>query len=369
MPSVLRIKQQKHGIIRRYAVPDDLRALAESLATLLPLGLLWWAAVLSVGISPWLTATVIVLISLLTIRVLVLMHECGHASLFRTRRLNHAFGFLFGVIAGMPQYVWSQHHDFHHANNGNWEKFRGPLTTPSVAEYAAMSIAQQRTYRYTRSLALAPLGGFLYLILMPRFNWIMGSIGLLMHIIREKLADPSLSVRACARAYRTRYWNSPKEFRHMSWNNVVLLTLWLLMSIAVGPGLFFLVYLTTLSVAGGVGIALFTVQHNFEHSYATDSARWDYDRGAVKGTSFLLLPGWLNWVTANIGYHHIHHLSSRIPSYRLAACHNDNSDLFADIRRVPLSHLPSALKCLLWDTEAQRIISFAEYRRLYTKTA
>lgn len=369
MPSVLRLKQQKHGIIRRYAVPCNVTALLESLETLLPLGLLWWAVAWSVHVSPWLTAAIAVLITLLTIRVLVLMHECGHASLFRSRRLNHAFGFVFGVIAGMPQYVWSQHHDFHHATNGNWEKFRGPLTTPSVEEYSAMSVAQQRIYRYTRNLALAPVGGFIYLILNPRLTWILGSIGLLAHVIRAKLREPAISLRTHVGTYRTRYWNSPKQYRHMSANNLVLLSCWALMSIAIGPGLFFLVYLTSLSVAGGIGIALFTVQHNFEHSYATDSARWDYDRGAMLGTSYLLLPAWLNWITANIGYHHVHHLSSRIPCYRLAACHRENGELFEDIRRVRLSQLYGALKCILWDAEAERIISVSEYRRRHAKAA
>ena len=87
------------------------------------------------------------LISLFTLRVFALMHECGHGSLFRTQPLNRAFGFLLGVVSGMPQYVWSQHHNYHHANNGNWEKYRGPYTTLSVDEYAAMTDAQQRMYR------------------------------------------------------------------------------------------------------------------------------------------------------------------------------------------------------------------------------
>ncbi len=103
------------------------------------LALLWWAALLSVHLSYWLTVAAVLLISLFTVRAFALMHECGHGSLFRTQRLNRAFGFLLGVVSGMPQYVWSQHHNFHHANNGNWEKYRGLYTTLSVDEYAAMT--------------------------------------------------------------------------------------------------------------------------------------------------------------------------------------------------------------------------------------
>jgi len=129
----------------------------------------------------------------------------------------------------------------------------------------------------------------------------------------------------------------------------------------VGAGLFFTVYVISVSLAGGAGIALFTVQHNFDHAYATDTERWDYDTGAIEGTSFLILPGWLNWFTANIAYHHVHHLSAKIPNYRLVACHKEYEHLFGSVKRVKLSQIPAALKCLLWDAHAQQITSFAKY--------
>jgi omega-6 fatty acid desaturase (delta-12 desaturase) len=125
---------------------------------------------------------------------------------------------------------------------------------------------------------------------------------------------------------------------------------------AAGTGLVMAIYLTSLSVAGGVGIMLFTVQHNFEDAYATSTAEWDLDRGAIDGTSFLVLPGWMNWFTANIGYHHVHHLSAAIPNYRLVACHRENLQLFATVPRIRLGEVPAALKCLLWDRASRRII-------------
>jgi omega-6 fatty acid desaturase (delta-12 desaturase) len=149
----------------------------------------------------------------------------------------------------------------------------------------------------------------------------------------------------------------------MFWNNVVLISVWMLMSWAIDALLFFSIYVLSVSLAGGVGIVLFTVQHNFEDSYASDSANWDYDTGAMQGSSFLILPGWLNWFTANIAYHHIHHLSAKIPNYRLVACHHENRDLFANVPRVRLTDVHKTLKCLLWDVQAQRIISVAEYER------
>jgi omega-6 fatty acid desaturase (delta-12 desaturase) len=107
------------------------------------------------------------------------------------------------------------------------------------------------------------------------------------------------------------------------------------------------------------------VQHNFDHSYATDTEKWDYDTAAIRGTSFLVLPRWLNWFTANIAYHHVHHLSAAIPNYRLVKCHNEYQDLFTDVARIKLSRVHTALKYILWDTRSQRIISVAEYRQNY----
>ncbi|MGA9723641.1 MAG: fatty acid desaturase [Candidatus Binatus sp.] len=361
--SIRRIKERKKDIISRHAQADDGKALTQVMTTLVPFALLWWAALLSVHVSYWLTAAAVLLISLFTLRAFALMHECGHGSLFRTGRLNRAFGFLLGVVSGMPQFVWSQHHNFHHANNGNWEKYRGLYTTLSVDEYAAMTEAQQRMYRRKCSIATAPLAGLIYVIFNPRFTWLKGSIGLLSHIVKGKVARPNLSIKAHAASFETRYWKSYREYWHMFWNNILLLSAWGLMCWACGTALFFTIYLISASIAAGVGIVLFTVQHNFEHSYASDGRRWDYDAGAIEGSSFLILPRWLNWFTANIAYHHIHHLSAGIPNYCLVRCHNENRDLFSDVTRVKLSDIHKALKYILWDTRAQRIISVAEYRQ------
>ena len=363
MPAIDLIKKQKRAIVGRHGEADDVKGFTQVLTTLLPLAALWYAAVLSTEISYWLTAAVTLLMSFFLLRVFVLMHECGHSSLFRPTRLNQVFGFVFGVLSGMPQYVWSQHHAYHHATNGNWAKYRGPLNTRTVEEYAAMTEEQQRRYRRACSIWSAPLGGFLYLLFNPRFTWLKGSLELVTHILKNKIAQPGLSMKAHAAGFVTPYWEDAKAYWHMFWNNVVLLSAWVLMSLFIGPELFFAVYLVSGSLAGGAGLVLFTIQHNFEHSLATDSAGWDRDTTAIRGTSFLVLPRWLNWFTANIAFHHIHHLSAKIPNYRLARCHEENRDLFSDVTRIRLSGVLPALEYILWDTREQRIISVAEYRQ------
>jgi len=351
----------KRAIITRHARPDNLSGFILTLTTLLPLAALWYGAVLSATLSLWLTAGIVLLMSLFLLRAFVLMHECGHGSLFRSGRLNRFFGFIFGVVTGMPQFVWSAHHQFHHSTNGNWAQYQGPLSIIPAHEYAAMNATRQRRYRNARNIWRAPHAGFFYLIFSPRYLLLRGMRDLLLHILRARRAQPGLSLRAAAASFTTPHWASAQEFRHLFWTSVALFCTWGLMAWLVGPLLFFVCYAASVSIAGWAGILIFTVQHNFEHSYASGDAGWSYNDAAMEGTSFLVLPRWLNWFTANIGYHHIHHLSARIPAYRLVACHDENRALFAGVKRIGLAQIPRALQYILWDTTARRLISVAEF--------
>lgn len=274
-------KRQKCAMIGQYSKSEDLKGLTQLFTTLAPFVLLWWVAIRLSSVSLWLAALPLPLIILLTVRAFGLMHECGHGSLFRSPWLNRAVGFVLGIMSGMPQYVWSQHHNYHHAHNGNWDKYRGPYATLSVDEYAALTGARQRLYRYKCSVFAAPLAGFIYLIFNPRFTWIKGSIGLLIHTVRSKLSRPNVSLRSHAATYPARDWKSAREYRHMLANNLVLLGAWASMCFACGTAHFFSIYVLSVSIAGGAGIVLFTVQHNFNHAYAGDSNHWDRDTGAT----------------------------------------------------------------------------------------
>ncbi len=348
---------EKKQLIARFSTKSDARAAAQVAATLVPYLAVWGLAIASLSVSYWLTALCVGILCLLLLRVFVLMHECGHNALFATARYNQAAGFVLGVLCGMPQYVWSRNHAFHHATNGNWDQYRGPLAALSLDEFKALSPKQQTLYRVTRNIAFAPIGGFLYLVFNPRFTWIKGNLALLSYLVREKWKNPSAAVGSIIKTFQPRYWRTAKEYRHMSWNNLVLLTIWLIMALSVGAVEFFTLYVVSLSLAGAGGIILFTVQHNFEGAWAADEAHWDYDRAAIEGTSFLVLPKWLNWVTANIAYHHIHHLSASIPNYHLAECHRAYAHLFNDVARISLRQIPAALKNNLWDVKGLRITS------------
>jgi acyl-lipid omega-6 desaturase (Delta-12 desaturase) len=340
-------------LVRTYATPSDARGAWQTGTTLIPLALLWWACAASLAVSAWLTALLVLPLALFHLRVFALLHDCGHGCLFRSGWLNRAVGFVYGVVSGMPQYVWSKHHDFHHRTNGDWERYRGPLGTLAIEEYERLTPRQQRRYQQVRSLPFAPLGGFVYLLFNPRINWMKGTAALLWHLLRGRPAAE----------FTTRYWKSWREYAHMSGNNLVLLPAWAAMSWAIGAGPFFAIYIAAVSIAGAGGIILFTVQHNFEHAYASETRDWSLGQGAIDGTSYLVLPRWLDWFTADIGYHHVHHLSAAIPNYRLRECHLAHEDAFVAVKRITLSQVPASLRCILWDKRARRIIPVAEYER------
>ena len=347
----------KRAIVEHYATPSNVRGSLQFLSVIAPIAGLWFVIRQTASDSPWLAALATACLSLFLLRGFVLMHDCGHHSLFRSKWLNRSGGFLLGVLAGMPQQVWAENHRFHHVTNGNWTRYRGPLNVACVTDYLAMDAGQRRHYRLARDILLSPIAGCLYFLINPRITWLRASGHLLGRRVarargRESLADAPL--RHCA---------SMTHYRYMLWNNVVLLTAWGLMAWAVGPWPFFLCYVVSGSLAGGYGIVLFTVQHNFEHSYASAEEGWDRDEAALHGTSFLVLPRWLNWITADAAYHHVHHLCASVPNYRLAACHREHELLFSGVRRIGLFEIPAALKHILWDLTGRRLVSVAEATR------
>jgi len=344
----------KRVIVDRYATPSDLRGALQLLSVVAPIAGLWVGIHRTAQGSPWLVVAATALLSLFLLRGFVLMHDCGHNSLFRSRSLNRAGGFALGVLAGIPQPVWAENHRFHHATNGNWAKYRGPLNVACVTDYLAMNAAQRRRYRCTRDILLSPVGGCLYFLVNPRVTWLRAT----WHLLRRRIARTGSPESRAGEPLP--YCASMAHYRHMLWNNLALIAAWGAMSWAVGPWLFLACYVVSGSLAGGYGIVLFAVQHNFEHAYASADEGWDRDEAALRGTSFLVLPRWLNWITADAAYHHVHHLCASVPNYRLAACHREHEFLFSSVRRVGLFEIPSALKHILWDLPARRLVSVAE---------
>ncbi len=364
MNSPDKIKEVLADIVRKYSCKSDAKALIQNLNTLIPYFVLFYLAIVSWETSVWLSAIFTLLLSFFTVRIFMLMHDCGHKSLFKTQLYNTLDGVLTGVLVGMPQYVWAQHHNYHHATNGNWQKYRGPLNILSVNEYKKLSSFKQHRYRGLRNILLGPIGAFLYFIFNPRFTWILGSLQFAFNLVKKKIQNPGDSFTRIMAAYKSRFWNTSKEYLHMTLNNIILLVIWVAASWFFGAAAFFTVYIISLSLAGAVALIIFTVQHNFEGSYASDNERWDYNTAALKGTSFLTFPKVFNWFGADIVYHHIHHISAGIPNYNLAACHQEYAYLFEEVTRIKLGGVPGALKYILWDEDGERIISVKQYNQM-----
>jgi len=363
------LKQEKSELIAKYAKRHNGTAFMQTLTTLVPFFGLFYLALASIDISLWLTAGISAVLILFILRIFMMMHDAGHGCLYETPLPNKIVGFIMGVLCGIPEMVWSKHHAYHHSTNGNWNKYRGPLNVLSTDEYSALTDKKKKSYENSRNIILAPLGGFMYFIFNPRFTWAKGSVQFVIYLLTNKLKKGAPSIKELTASFETRYWANWSEYRHMAANNLVLLPSLALACVYFGSAHFLSVYLIVLSLGGALGIILFTIQHNFEESYATGDEDWSYYTAALEGTSYLDLPKWLHWFTADIGYHHIHHLSARIPNYKLVACHEEYKHLFDSVTRIKLSQSGAAFKHILWDNNNGRMITVAQYDEMASEPA
>tara|TARA_B110000503_G_scaffold18784_1_gene27825 strand:+ start:941 stop:2056 length:1116 start_codon:yes stop_codon:yes gene_type:complete len=361
MKNLEQLKLEKSALVQKYSQSNNTFAIYQMLSTIIPYFALFYLAIISLSISYWLTAAAIAGLIMITMRVFMMMHDAGHNCLFLTSRQNSIAGFIMGVMCGVPEYVWSKHHAYHHATNGNWNKYRGPLSVLSSNEYAELTEKKKKSYVNSRNILLAPLGGFSYFIFTPRFTWVKGTIQFSLHAIKNKLRAPKTSFKNITESFETKYWANWTEYRHMAGNNIVLISAIVGASWYFGVIPFFTVYILALSLAGALGIILFTIQHNFEDSYATGDEGWNYNAAAIEGTSYLDLPRVLHWFTADIGYHHVHHLSARIPNYKLRACHKEYQHLFTEVPTIKLKDVAKSFKFILWDETSGRMISVQQY--------
>jgi omega-6 fatty acid desaturase (delta-12 desaturase) len=311
--------------------------------TLGPLLLLWVAALWSIEHRPWLLPPVMLSQVLFMARCFSLKHDCGHGSLFRGRRANRLAGFVFGIVAGIPQLPWSRGHAFHHRHNGDWQKYQGPSALISTEAFAGLSPGSRRLYRWLRHPLMLFPGGFFYLVIKPRLQLMLGAVDLAAAALRR---TPS------ATPHRSRHWHSPAEGRDLPFNTLAVVAVWLLMGWQVGIGRFWSLYAPLMTMAAALFICVFFVQHNFPGSYAHRTDGWSAMAGVVEGTSDLDLPPLLHWFTADIGCHAMHHLCDAIPNYRLRAAHDRNAALLTGVRRLKLADIVGCFDYILWDPDA-----------------
>jgi acyl-lipid omega-6 desaturase (Delta-12 desaturase) len=348
-------------VLAPYMQSSNLRATYQIINTVVPYICLWVLAVKAAAVSLWLLPPIMVLITLFSVRCFSLMHDCGHYSLFRSKRVNRGVGFVLGVINAIPQYPWSRGHAYHHKTNGDWERYRGPSALRSTEEFAKFSPAAQRRYELLRHPLMIFPGGFFYLAIKPRLALILGTYGFMGHLLTS--LRQGLGLGEIIASYKSKHWYTAAEFWDLLFNNICVVGGWIALGYWLGFGFFFSVYSITLTGSAAVFICVFFVQHNFDGSYAHKTAGWDYLLGALEGSSYLELPTVFKWFSADIGYHNIHHLSERIPNYNLEACHNQNRHLLTHVKTLRMADIPNCFKFILWDSASSRLTSIHAFRQ------
>ena len=350
-------------VLNPYMKSNDLWATYQIINTVVPYICLWFLAVKAAEFSLWLLPPIMVLMTLFSLRCFSLMHDCGHYSLFTSKKVNRVVGFCLGLINAIPQYPWSRGHAYHHKTNGDWERYRGVGAFLSTEEFSKLNSFDQTVYEITRHPLMALPGGFFYLAIKPRLALVLGLYGLTKHLFACQKNNPGMKFAQIFATYESRNWYSVAEFWDLLFNNIAVISSWAILSNLLGAGFFLGIYSITLTCSAAVFMYVFFVQHNYEDSYAHKTAGWDYLTAAIEGSSYLELPTVFKWFSADIGYHNIHHLSERIPNYHLEACHRVNSHLLVKSKKLRMGDMVGCFKFILWDAPSNTLVSVDSYRQ------
>lgn len=307
-------------------------SIRQLLNTLIPLVVFWYAAYLSLDISYVLTFALAVVTSGFVIRAFIIFHDCCHGSFFKNRRANDIVGTITGIITLSPYRQWRHSHSVHHATSSNLDKRGiGDIWVLTTEEYVQASAWRRFTYRMYRH---------------PIVMFGLGPIGIF--LIQYRLNRKGAKRKERINTYIT---------------NVGIIGLYALLSWLIGWQAFVLVQAPVFFISGLLGIWLFYVQHQFEESYYEHEEEWSYVKAAVEGSSYYKLPRVLQWITGNIGFHHVHHLSPRVPNYYLEKAHNSTPPL-QKATTITLRTSLQSLRFHLWDEETKNFTSFREVKAL-----
>jgi omega-6 fatty acid desaturase (delta-12 desaturase) len=323
-------------ILARYREPNRLRSVVELLITVVPFAALWFVMWATIYFGYWwLCLLLAVPAAGFLVRLFLIQHDCGHGAFFRGRRANDWVGRVIGILTLTPYDFWRRAHALHHASSGNLDKRGiGDITTLTVREYLALSRWGRLRYRlYRHPIVMFGIGPAYMFILQQRLP-----VGLMRAGVRPWISTMATNAAIAA---------------------VVGVLIWF-----IGLGPFLLVQLPVIFLATSIGVWLFYVQHQFEGTFWADNGSWTLQAAALQGSSHYDLPAVLRWFTANIGVHHVHHLSSRIPYYRLPDVLREHPELVAGGRLTLLQSF-RCVKLALWDEGRRQLISFREIGRRY----
>ena len=285
-------------LLAPYFGPETRKSIIQLIVSATGFVLSWVGALLALRVGYWLTILLALPTAGFMMRLFMIQHDCGHGSFFRSRRARDWVGRIIGVITLTPYAYWRKSHAYHHSHTGDLD-FRGfgDVSTLTVQEYLALPWRKRFAYRFYRNpLVTFGIGPIFLFLIKHRFPW-----------------------------DTPRSWTA--SWRSVWLTNLALFGVLVFMALTIGLGSFFLVQIPVTLFASAAGVWLFYVQHQFENTYWDWHDDWDFYDAALVGSSHLALPKPLQWLTASIGLHHVHHLSSRIPNYRLQKAMDENPEL------------------------------------------
>lgn len=319
-------------IVARYQQPSTPRAVWQIVNTLVPYGALWYLMYLSLAVSWWLTVPLAVLAGAFLVRIFIIFHDCGHGSFFRSRVANDIVGYVTGLLTLTPYYHWRWEHSIHHASAGHLDKRgTGDVWTLTVQEYLEASRWKRFSYRLARN-------PFILFVLAP----------LVLFIVWQRFPAKGAN---------------PRERYSVYWMNLAIFGMAAGLAAAFGLKAYLLIHLIVIGVAGSAGVWMFYVQHQFEDVYWERGGNWDYTAAALQGSSFYKLPRIFQWFSGNIGFHHIHHLSPRIPNYNLERCHKADP-LFQQVKPITLFGSFRCFTYRLWDERRRKLVGYSVLKNL-----
>ncbi len=316
-------------IIMKYNHPEIGKSIWQIFNSVVPYIIMWYLMYRSLQYSYLITLLLSVLATGFLVRIFIIFHDCGHGSFFSSKRANETVGMIMGILAFTPYYKWHQQHRIHHATAGNLDKRGiGDVWTMTVDEYKNSSKWIRFFYRSFRNPFILFTVGPLFVV-----------------FFQNRVSHKNMTI---------------KEKMNVWITNIFILIIAISISILIGFRAYILIQLPIIIIAHVVGIWLFYIQHQFDETSWERNPSWDYKTAAIKSCSYLKLPAVLQWFTGNIGFHHVHHLSSRIPNYNLEKCHREN-EIFSEVKPVYIKKTFKALKLSLWDEATHTMISFRRF--------
>ncbi|HMD99835.1 MAG TPA: fatty acid desaturase [Terriglobia bacterium] len=318
-------------VVAKYARPSLRRSVWQLVNTLVPYAALWYLMYRSLAVSYWIVLPLAILAGGFLVRVFIIHHDCGHGAFFKSQRANDTWGFITGVLVSTPYHLWRWKHAVHHAGAADLDRRDlGAVWTLTVQEYLEATRWKRLAYRLARN-------PFVLFVLAPP----------ILFLLLHRFSEPRAS----------------KRDRHsVYWTNLAMLGVAAAMTWMIGFKAYVLIQLPVMMISSSAGVWLFYVQHQFEGVYWERHDEWDYTAAGLQGSSFYKLPKILQWFSGNIGFHHVHHLSPRIPNYNLEKCHQADP-MFQRVK--PLTLLSSLKSCSfrLWDEPRHQLVGYDFLRK------